>query len=120
MATPNPKDALDAALQSRVSERAKDLFADGYTAAYVADTDTIHVTSPDGAQYQVTVWAEDCTCPFYKSKGYCKHQLGAQVLLTKCVEAQDAATLETLEEMEKAEDGRLFMADWHNAGKFGY
>jgi hypothetical protein len=78
---PNPRNASEALQQARVLERANRLFADGYRAAYVEQDDVILVTNEEQTTYRVGVVFEDCTCPFYVDKQYCKHALGAQRLL---------------------------------------
>jgi hypothetical protein len=98
MFIPNPRDAQQAMQQARVQERANRLFEDGYRAEYLPADDVIVVTSDEGNLYRVGVVFEDCTCPFYADKQYCKHALGAQrLLLLSNNERQETAEAAELE-----------------------
>ena len=81
MNLPKPRNPSEAWQQARVQERANRLFADGYRAEYLAADDVIVITSDEGNVYRYSVVFEDCSCPFYADKEYCKHALGAQKLL---------------------------------------
>ena len=81
MNLPTPRNAGEAAYQARVQDRANRLFADGYRARYLADEDVILVQSDEGSTYRVGVVFEDCDCPHYQERDWCKHAIGAQKLL---------------------------------------
>jgi hypothetical protein len=81
MKIPEPRNIQEAMQQARIQDRANRLFADGYRARYSPEDDVILVTNEEGTTYRVGVVFEDCNCPFYTDKEYCKHALGAQKLL---------------------------------------
>lgn len=91
MNIPTPRNASEAAYQARVQERANRLFADGYRATYHKADDVILVQSDEGNTYRVGVVFEDCDCPHYTEREWCKHAIGAQKLLRETQAEQKEA-----------------------------
>jgi hypothetical protein len=95
-----------ASLQTRVADRAARLFEDGYTVSQ-QDFETFFVANEEGTVYEVSTLWENCSCPFNKANGFCKHYIGLQTLIAKQEEARDAARCEEYEALyANAEDAR--------------